>query len=47
MQCTACKQGRLVPSFLDTLFRCHTCDHCGGNWVLIEDYVAWLRDHDE
>lgn len=45
MQCTACKQGRLVPSFLDTLFRCHTCDHCGGNWVLIEDYVAWQERH--
>lgn len=26
---------------MDSLFRCHTCNHCGGNWVLIEDYVAW------
>lgn len=41
MKCTACGQGRLIPSFLDALFRCHTCDHCGGNWILIEDYVAW------
>lgn len=41
MKCTACGKGRLKPSFLDALFRCHTCDHCGGNWILIEDYVAW------
>lgn len=43
MKCTVCRQGQLVPSFLDALFRCHTCDHCGGNWILIEDYVAWLE----
>ena len=41
MKCTACGEGRLNPSFLDALFRCHTCDNCGGNWILIEDYVAW------
>lgn len=41
MQCTQCKQGQLVPSFLDDLFRAHTCNHCGGNWILIEDFVSW------
>lgn len=41
MKCNACKTGRLVPSFLEAQFRCHTCDECGGNWILIEDYVSW------
>ena len=41
MKCTRCKQGNLLPSFIDELFRAHTCSNCKGNWVLIEDYIAW------
>ncbi|WP_448554116.1 zf-TFIIB domain-containing protein [Thalassotalea montiporae] len=41
MKCTCCKQGELKPSFIEGLFRAHTCTNCSGNWVLIEDYVAW------
>lgn len=41
MNCTSCNEGRLLPSFIDGQFRAHTCNSCGGNWVLIEDYVAW------
>lgn len=41
MRCTSCKKGTLQPSFIDKLFRGHTCDNCGGNWILIEDYVSW------
>lgn len=41
MKCPSCEAGTLQPSFMDKLFRAHTCDHCGGNWILIEDYVAW------
>jgi len=41
MKCTSCHQGILSPSFIDGLFRAHTCTVCGGNWVLIEDYVSW------
>ena len=41
MKCTACQQGNLIPSFMDGLLRSHTCDHCGGNWVLIEDFLSW------
>ncbi|WP_196140285.1 zf-TFIIB domain-containing protein [Aliikangiella sp. G2MR2-5] len=41
MNCTKCKQGSLSPSFIEGLFRAHTCTDCGGNWILIEDYVAW------
>ena len=41
MNCTSCKNGVLSPSFMDGQFRAHTCSNCGGNWVLIEDYVSW------
>lgn len=47
MKCTSCKEGVLSPSFLEGLFRAHTCTVCGGNWVLIEDYVAWKERHPE
>ncbi|CDG53312.1 MULTISPECIES: zf-TFIIB domain-containing protein [Halomonadaceae] len=47
MKCTACQQGNLVPSFIDALFRSHTCDNCGGNWILIEDYISWKERHPE
>ncbi|WP_428036621.1 zf-TFIIB domain-containing protein [Amphritea sp.] len=47
MKCPICKKGNLVPSFLEGLFRAHTCDDCGGNWLLIEDYVAWKERHPE
>ncbi|WP_026957358.1 zf-TFIIB domain-containing protein [Aliagarivorans taiwanensis] len=41
MKCTSCKQGDLTPCFIEGQFRAHTCTHCGGNWILIEDFVAW------
>ncbi|MDO6705534.1 zf-TFIIB domain-containing protein [Photobacterium sp. 1_MG-2023] len=41
MKCTSCKQGHLTPSFIEGQFRAHTCSSCEGNWILIEDFVAW------
>jgi Zn-finger nucleic acid-binding protein len=41
MRCTSCKQGDLQASFIDQQFRAHTCNYCGGNWILVEDYVTW------
>lgn len=47
MKCTRCEQGVLSPSFIDGLFRAHTCTECAGNWILIEDYVAWKERNPE
>ncbi len=41
MKCTSCKSGQLLPSFIEGQFRAHTCSHCEGNWILVEDYVSW------
>lgn len=43
MKCTSCNQGLLVPSQLDDLFPAHTCNHCGGNWLYLHDYLRWLE----
>lgn len=45
MKCTSCNKGTLQPSFIDGLFRAHTCSNCGGDWILIEDYAAWRERH--
>ena len=47
MECTSCKQGELIPSFIEGQFRAHTCSKCSGNWILIEDYVAWKERNPE
>lgn len=47
MKCTSCKKGILSPSFIEGLFRAHTCTTCAGNWILIEDYVAWKERNPE
>jgi Zn-finger nucleic acid-binding protein len=41
MKCTSCVTGELQPSFIEGQFRAHNCSHCGGDWILIEDYIAW------
>ena len=41
MNCTSCNQGELTPAFLEALFPCHTCDNCGGNLVVLTDYLKW------
>ena len=43
MKCPACKSGNLVSGYLEDLFLARTCDHCGGNWLLLEDYLHWLQ----
>ncbi|QSX37078.1 zf-TFIIB domain-containing protein [Shewanella sedimentimangrovi] len=43
MKCTSCKKGTLMPTRLDGLFPAHSCNHCEGHWVLIEDFVAWKQ----
>lgn len=47
MKCPSCKNSNLVPSYLDGLFRAHTCRECSGNWLLIEDYIAWKERNPE
>ncbi len=47
MKCPSCRETNLVPCFLDDLFRAHTCKACGGNWLLIEDYISWKERNPE
>lgn len=45
MNCTACKVGNLTPSYLEGLFPCSSCDHCGGNLIMLTDYLRWKDDN--
>ena len=45
MKCTSCSHGVLKPGFIEGQFRAHTCSSCQGNWILIEDFVAWRERH--
>jgi Zn-finger nucleic acid-binding protein len=47
MKCTSCKQGLLAPAHLDDLLPTHTCTHCGGNWIYLQDYLRWLGRNGE
>ncbi|MFA0809600.1 TFIIB-type zinc ribbon-containing protein [Microbulbifer epialgicus] len=46
-RCTSCKEGVLKPGFIEELFRAHTCSSCGGNWILVEDFLIWKRQNPE
>ena len=39
MQCPKCKVGILQHAYLDNIFPCRTCDKCGGNWLMLDDYL--------
>lgn len=41
MKCTSCKNGDLIPGYLDDLFLSHNCDNCGGHWIYLHDYLHW------
>ena len=47
MKCPNCATNSLNPSYLEGLFRAHTCVNCNGNWLLVEDYVAWKERNPE
>lgn len=45
MKCTACDEGNLVAAYLDGLFACQTCDSCGGNLLMLSDYLRWRENN--
>lgn len=45
MHCTSCQQGTLVKSELDGALPCHQCDHCGGHWINLVDYLTWQQQN--
>ena len=47
MKCPKCNGKHLVQNFIEGLFRSHACKNCGGNWLLVEDYVAWKERNPE
>lgn len=46
MKCPSCKTDSLQPCFIENSFRAHECASCGGDWILIEDFVVWAERND-
>lgn len=47
MKCTSCRKGVLKPSHIDDLFPGYTCNHCGGNWLYLKDYLRWREKKED
>lgn len=47
MKCSSCHTGNLVASYLEGLFACHTCSECGGNLILLGDFLRWQEQNPE
>jgi len=41
MKCSACSVGTLLPSYVEDLFACHTCSNCGGQLIMMGEYLRW------
>ncbi len=42
LNCPGCKQGKLIPDYIDELFPCLSCKDCKGHWIKLIDYLYWL-----
>ena len=43
MKCSSCGIGRLEPSYFEGLFACHSCSNCGGDLILLGDFMRWQK----
>jgi len=41
MKCSSCGTGRLESSYFEGLFACHSCTDCGGDLILLGDFLRW------
>jgi len=41
MKCSSCGTGRLESSYFEGLFACHSCSDCGGDLILLGDFLRW------
>lgn len=41
MKCSSCKNGNLEQSYFEGLFACHSCSSCGGDLILLGDFLRW------
>lgn len=41
MRCPVCRNHALVPTTLEPQLSSHHCNHCGGDWLYLRDYLRW------
>ncbi|WP_434778055.1 hypothetical protein [Neisseria sp. Ec49-e6-T10] len=47
IKCLGCEEDILQPAFLEVNLPCQTCESCGGNWILLKDYLQWKNSIQE
>lgn len=45
MRCPTCKTDTLKPSYLEDMLPAHHCEHCGGDWLMLKDFLLWRERH--
>nr|WP_086940817.1 zf-TFIIB domain-containing protein [Thaumasiovibrio occultus] len=45
MKCPKCKDSALHAKQMDEQFAAQECERCGGDWILVEDFVQWRENN--
>ena len=46
MKCTSCNNGTLSPAYLEPQLPCHTCSNCGGDFLMLTDFLRWKSNNE-
>lgn len=45
MKCTSCGEASLNSSYLEPQLPCYNCPACGGNLLMLTDFLRWKENH--
>ena len=45
MKCTSCGKATLNYSYLEPQLPCFNCPECGGNFLMLSDFLRWKADN--
>jgi len=46
MKCTSCGEATLMSSYLEPKLPCYNCPSCGGNLLMLTDFLRWKEDNE-
>ena len=46
MKCTSCGKGVLGHSYLEPQLPCYNCSNCGGNLLMLSDFLRWKENNE-
>lgn len=45
MKCTSCGEASLNSSYLEPQLPCYNCQNCGGNLLMLSDFLRWKESN--